>query len=113
MPKEPTDFADSVLDMMRAQFGDAMKGYWFYEDPLCPCCRVQPIDLITYQGQKALSINGYMYRAKGILIAYALCSTCAGQVIKMRPGTPKSPQHAAIEETLATAYDRYLASLDG
>jgi len=112
MRDKSSEFGQSVLDMMRAQFGDAMKGYWFYENPVCPCCHAKPIDFVTYKGQKALSINGFMYRAKGILIAYALCDSCTMQVHKMKPGAEKSSQHKSIEETLAAAYNDYLRSLD-
>ncbi len=64
--------AEGVLKMMyeqgKAQFGKAMKGFWLYDDDLCPACLQNPAGEVNFQGEKALSINGFMYRERGILI---------------------------------------------
>ena len=97
--------------MLSAQFGNSVQGYWVYVDDLCPGCRVNDIGEFYMKGQRAVSINGYIYRARGILIAYLLCGDCAMQVIAN--STKKNlPVHGTIEETLSKAYERYLRSLN-
>ncbi len=63
------------------------------------------------KGQRAVSINGFMYRDKSVLIAYFLCGECAKK-IHANPVYAKTPLHRAIEECLKAAYQRYLAELD-
>lgn len=76
--------ADKVLRAMlaqaRAQFGDAVKSFWFYEGELCPGCMARPIGIIKMKGENALAINGFIYRPRGVLIGYFLCQTCATNI---------------------------------
>ena len=73
--------ADKILELMlvqgRAQFGDAVKSFWFYDGDFCPACLARPIGVIKIKGENAMSINGFIYRARGVLIGYFLCETCA------------------------------------
>lgn len=105
------DYAGSILNIMKSHFGDSVKSYWVYPGELCPCCLTRPIDLFTFKSQPSLSINGFMYRDKGVLIGYLLCGECA-QVIMAKAKFGPTALHTAIEENLKNAYRRHLASLD-
>jgi hypothetical protein len=110
--------ADKILELMyaqgKAQFGDAVKSFWLYADNLCPGCMARPIDQMKYKGKDALSINGFMYRPRGVLIGYFLCDTCANYIFKEAAKNPykQTPLHTDIERNLAEAYHKYMASLD-
>lgn len=110
--------AEKILELMyaqgKAQFGNAVKSFWFYSGDLCPGCMARPIDKMKYKGKDALSINGFMYRPRGVLIGYFLCDTCANYIFKEAEKNPfkQTPLHADIERNLAEAYHKYLASLD-
>lgn len=111
--------ADKILEMMylqgKAQFGDAFKSFWLYDGDFCPGCLARPIDRIKFKGKKdALSINGFMYRPRGVLIGYFLCETCATYIFTEAEKNPykQTPLHADIERHLADAYLRYLSSLN-
>lgn len=110
MPKEKRLSAEDIIDMMKAQFGTAVKAYWFYDGDLCPCCLSHPVGEITYNNKKALSINAFMYRERGVLIAYLLCGQCAEQILA-KPSKEPTDMHKAIEDNLVSAYLRYLNSL--
>lgn len=109
---------DRILSIMftqaKAQFGDAVKSFWFYEGELCPGCLARPIGVIKMKGENAVAINGFMYRPRGVLIGYFLCDTCANYIFKEAAKNPykQTPLHADIERNLAEAYHRYMASLD-
>ncbi len=102
---------EHILAMMKSHFGNAAKSYWVYADELCPCCQIQKIDEFFVKGVRSISINGFMYREKGVLIGYFLCGECAKKIHALTV-YKKSPLHVAIEENLVKAYDCYLASLD-
>lgn len=111
--------AEKILEMMylqgKAQFGDAMKSFWLHDDEFCPGCLARPIDRIKFNGKKdALSINGFMYRPRGVLIGYFLCEVCANYIFKEAGKNPfkQTPLHADIERNLAEAYHKYLSSLN-
>jgi len=102
-----------TLALARKQFGDAIKGFWFYEPDPCPGCGF-PIDVLQHKGQDALSINTFIYRPRGMLIGYLLCSLCAKQILEAAARNPgvETPLHGVIERNLITAYQRYLASMN-
>ena len=109
------DYADAMLAQMlalaRKQFGNAIKGFWFYDGDPCPGCGF-PIDVVRYKGQDALSLNTFIYRPRGMLIGYFLCSLCAQQILsaaERNPGVQIS-LHGVIERNLITAYQLHLAS---
>ncbi|MCK6583467.1 MAG: hypothetical protein HUU11_02780 [Anaerolineales bacterium] len=110
--------AEKILELMyaqgKAQFGDAMKSFWLYDGDLCPGCLARPIDRIKFKGKDAVSINGFIYRPRGVLIGYFLCEVCAKYIFKEAEKNPykETPLHADIERNLADAYLRYLSSLD-
>lgn len=104
-----------MLDMLyrqtKMQFGDAVKSRWFYDGDGCPGCG-KAISAMKYKQQKALSLNAFMYREHGVLIAYLLCGKCAHfifQDAEKNPGSLKeTPVHDKIEKTLKAAYVRLL-----
>lgn len=110
MPKEKKSSAEDILNMMRAQFGNAAKAYWFYDEDLCPCCLTNPVGEMMYDTKKAVSINAFIYRERDVLIAYLLCGECANTIMKLSPKEPTN-MHKAIEINLASAYLRYVNSL--
>ena len=110
MPEEKKLTPEGIIDMMKAQFGNAVKAYWFYDGDFCPCCLSRPIDEMMFEGKKALSINAFMYREKGVLIAYLLCGKCAETLMAQSPKEP-TPMHKTIEENLISGYLSYLNSL--
>ena len=110
MAKKMQQSPETILDAFKAHFGNTVKSYWMYEGEMCPGCG-QELDMLEYEGEPTLSINGFMYRAKGVLIAYPLCSECASVVMAATPMVP-TPRHQTIERNLINAYHRYLDSLD-
>jgi len=110
--------ADKILELMfaqgKAQFGDAVKSFWFYNGDFCPGCLVRPIGTFKMKGENAMAINGFMYRPRGVLIGYFLCEVCAKFIFKEAEKNPykQTPLHADIERNLAEAYHKHLSSLD-
>ena len=119
--RQSQDASEAVLEMLsliftqaKAQFGDAVKSFWFYDGDLCPACAQRPIEVMTYQGQEALSLNAFIYRERGVLIGYLLCGSCATTIHQSAQKNPytQTPLHAGIERNLIKAYQRYMSSLD-
>jgi hypothetical protein len=119
--KSVRDTNTSAVEMLsimfaqaKAEFGDTIKSFWFYEGDLCPGCLAQPVDAMKIKGKDALSLNAFIYRPRGVLIGYCLCQTCAAYIFDEAQKNPykQTPLHAAIEQNLAAAYHRHLASPD-
>lgn len=91
------------------QFGKAIKGFWFYEPDPCPGCG-RTIDAMKYKGQRTMSLNAFIYRERGILIGYVLCSRCGQQVIQAGQANPgkQTTLHTTIEANLIKAYRQHL-----
>jgi len=105
---------DGLFRQAKMQFGNAAKGFWFYEDDLCPGCMQAPIDKMKYKGEDALSLNAFIYRERGILIGYFLCGLCAAYIFdhsEKHPGV-QTPLHGRIEQNLIAAYHKHLSSLN-
>jgi hypothetical protein len=98
----------------KAQFGNTIKSFWFYDSDLCPACTERPIGVVKFKGKDALAINAFIYRERGVLIGYFLCEICAKYIFKEAQKNPyrQTPKHADIERNLITAYHKHLASLD-
>ncbi len=105
---------DKLFMQAKTQFGAAIKLFWFYDGDLCPACVQRSIGVVKYKGQDAVAINAFIYRARGVLIGYFLCETCAKHIFKEAQKNPyrQTPLHADIERNLAAAYHKHLASLD-
>ncbi|HLO28140.1 MAG TPA: hypothetical protein VK249_03325 [Anaerolineales bacterium] len=110
--------AEKLLHLMftqaKAQFGNAVKSFWFYDGDLCPGCMTRPIGIIKIKGENALALNGFNYRQHGVLIGYFLCESCAKYIFKEAEKHPshETPLHANIERNLIAGYHKHLASLD-
>lgn len=103
-----------LFKQAKAQFGNDAKGFWFYEDELCPGCLQVPIDAMKFKGEDALSLNAFIYRERGILVGYFLCGLCATYIFEQaerRPGV-QTPLHKKIEQNLIAAYHKHLSSLN-
>ena len=98
----------------KAQFGDAIQSFWFYDGDFCPGCLARPIDKIKFKGQDAVALNAFIYRPRSVLIGYFLCETCATFIFKEAEKNPykQTPLHTDIETNLIAAYHKYLSSLD-
>lgn len=100
---------DELLDMIfrqaQMQFGAAIKSRWVHARDECPGCG-RKIDDLKWKGKRAISINAYMYREHGVLIAYLLCGKCGKQVNEATEKDParETPLHAQIEQTLRDSY---------
>jgi len=105
---------DKLFTQAKAQFGAAVKAFWFYDGDLCPGCLQRSIGVMKFKGKDALAINAFMYRARGVLIGYFLCETCALHIFREAEKNPyrQTPLHADIEHNLAAAYHKHLAMLD-
>jgi hypothetical protein len=109
---------DNIMDKLfmqaKAQFGDAIKSFWFYDGDLCPACVQRSIGVVKFKGQDALAINAFIYRERGVLIGYFLCETCAAYIFDEAQKNPykQTPLHADIERNLTDAYHKYLMSFD-
>lgn len=107
MPKKDKEI-DGLMEMLfrqaQMQFGNAIKSRWFHDGEGCPGCG-HKINVMKYKKKNALSLNAFIFREHGVLIAYLLCNTCANQVIR---ATQNLPLHAEIEKTLKAAYVKHL-----
>ena len=97
------------------QFGNAIKSYWFNDGDACPCCTRRKIDTIKLKGNEGegISLNAFIYRPRGVLIGYFLCSRCATKIhrdAKKNPGQ-QTALHSAIEHNLSTAYKIHMNSM--
>ena len=108
------DILGKLFAQAKAQFGNAVKSFWFYEGDLCPACMARPIRAIKFKGKDALAINAFIYRERGVLIGYFLCETCAKFIFKEAEKNPykQTPLHTDIEKNLTAAYHKHLSSLD-
>jgi len=101
---------ETFFKQAKAQFGSAVKTFWFYDGDICPACSQRAIDTMKIKGKEALSLNAFINRKDGTLIGYFLCETCAKQVLsdaKKNPYT-QTAVHAAIEKNLIAAYHQHL-----
>ena len=111
MAKSKEDFVTGVMNTLKSHYGDAAKSYWVCADDICPGCQVNKIDEFVFKGERTVSINGFMYRAKGVLIGYFLCGECAN-TIHAHSVYKKLPLHKSIEDYLIEAYQLHLSQLD-
>jgi predicted RNA-binding Zn-ribbon protein involved in translation (DUF1610 family) len=117
MDMDMEDAVESMLIQMfaqaHAQFGKAIKAYWFYDKDPCPGCG-RKVDAMRHKEGRALSLNGYIYRKRGVLIGYFLCARCANEIhrsAKRQPGV-QIGRHDTIEATLDQAYEAHMNSMD-
>ena len=107
--KEIDDLLDLIFRQAQMQFGSAVKGRWLHDGDGCPGCGKE-ITVTKYKKRDALSLNAFMYREHGMLIAYLLCGKCANHIIResKKDALRKLPIHDEIEKNLKQAYVKHL-----
>ena len=102
--KEIANLLEPLFRQAQMQFGSAIKSKWFHDGDGCPGCG-REIDGMKFKGKNAVSLNAFIFREHGVLIAYLLCGKCARQVIKASETTPL---HLKIEGNLKRAFLKHL-----
>ena len=102
-----------LLLQYEEQYGNTIKSYWFHESDFCPSCG-RKVDFFKVKRGQAISLNGFLYRQRNVLLGYFLCGRCAKRIhqdARLYPGV-ETEQHAKIELTLITAYHQHMNALD-
>ena len=100
---------DQIFRQAQMQFGSAIKSRWLHDGDDCPGCG-REIDAMKFKGKKALSLNAFIFREHGVLIAYMLCGKCARYIFRESEKNPYSqtPLHTEIEKNLKKAFVKHL-----
>lgn len=106
---EISDLLEQLYRQAKMQFGSAIKSRWLHDGDGCPGCG-REIDAVKYKKKKALSLNAFIFREYGVLIAYLLCGKCAGHIFKESETNPfrQTDLHTKIEKTLKQAFVKHL-----
>jgi hypothetical protein len=110
MPKnEMNELLEQLYRQAQMQFGPAIKSRWLYDRDGCPGCGCE-IDAFKFKKKKRLSLNAFIYREHGVLIAYFLCGKCARYIFRESEKNPytRTELHIEIEKNLKAAYVRHL-----
>jgi hypothetical protein len=105
--------AEELLELLfrqsQMQFGSAIKSRWMHDGDGCPGCG-REIDATKYKGKDTLSINAFIFREHGVLIAYFLCGRCAKKILNTSQANASGTTdlHVEIEKTLKKAFLRHL-----
>ena len=102
--KEIDDLLELLFRQAQMQFGRAIKSRWFHDGDDCPGCG-REINSFKFKKKNSLSLNAFIFREHGVLIAYLLCGNCAKQVINAKQNLPL---HAEIEKNLKRAFLKHL-----
>ena len=108
--KEINDPLELLFRQAQMQFGSAIKSRWFYDGDGCPGCG-REIDAVKIKEERAMSLNAFIFRAHGVLIAYLLCGKCVREVIRLSDENSyggQTPLHAEIEKNLKKAFVKHL-----
>ena len=106
---EIDDLLEQLFRQAQMQFGSAVKGRWLHDGDGCPGCGKE-IGVTRYKKQDALSLNAFIFREHGVLIAYMLCGKCANLIIRESKKNPykKLPIHDEIEKNLKQTFVKHL-----
>ena len=106
---EFSDVLERLYRQAKAQFGTAIRSRWMYDQDDCPGCGGK-IDMLKIKKQSTISLNAFIFRVHGVLIAYLLCSKCAKYIFKKAKKDPTgtTPLHLKIEEVLKNAFLKQL-----
>ena len=65
---------------------------------------------MKYKKQEAVSLNAFIFREHGVLIAYLLCGKCASHIFRESEKNPyrQLPIHDEIEKNLKHAFVKHL-----
>ena len=102
--KEIKELLELLFTQAKMQFGSAVKSRWMYDGDGCPGCGKE-IKSMKYKGKDSMSLNAFIYREHGVLIAYLLCGKCGNKVIR---ATTDTPLHAEIEKNLKSSFIKQL-----
>ena len=102
--KDISDLLEQLFRQAQMQFGSAVKSRWFHDGDGCPGCG-REIDAMKFKKKKALSLNAFIFREHGVLIAYLLCGKCAN---KIHQAATTIPLHSEIEKNLKQAFLKHL-----
>ena len=105
---EMSEALDMLFRQAQRQFGAAINAKWFHTEDGCPGCG-KGLSKTKFKGKDLMSLNAFIFREHGVLIAYLLCGKCAGQIFKdgkRDPSEGRLPLHDAIEKTLKETYLR-------
>src|SRR4051794_30162030 len=107
--KEISEVLEQLFRQAKMQFGNVIKSRWFYDGDGCPGCG-KKIDAVKWKKKKALSLNAFIYRDHGVLIAYLLCGKCANYIFQEAEKKPysKTELHNEIEKNLKQGFLRHL-----
>lgn len=107
--KELENLLDQLFRQAQWQFGSAVKGRWFHDGDSCPGCGKE-VTVTKWKKQDALSLNAFIFREHGVLIAYVLCGKCAGHIFRNAQKNPHGqlPIHEVIERNLKDAFVKHL-----
>lgn len=103
--KEISDLLEQLFRQAKMQFGSAVKSRWFHDGDGCPGCG-REIDGMKFKGKNALSLNAFIFREHGVLIAYLLCGRCAKHIFQESKKNPfgQTALHSEIEKNLKQAF---------
>ena len=107
--KEIADLLEQIFRQAQMQFGSAVKSRWLHDGDGCPGCG-REIDGMKFKGKNALSLNAFIFREHGVLIAYLLCGKCARHIFRESKKNPFSQTtlHTEIERNLKQAFLKHL-----
>ncbi len=106
---EISDLLEQLYRQAQLQFGSAVKARWMHDGDGCPGCG-REIDAMKYKKKRAMSLNAFIFREHGVLIAYLLCGKCAKHIFKESETNPlrQTDLHNTIEKTLKHAFVKHL-----
>ena len=107
---EIADLLEQLFRQAKIQFGSAVKSRWLHDGDGCPGCG-KKVSEMKFKGKSALSLNAFIFREHGVLIAYLLCGKCARFIFREAERDPLAGQtslHTSIEKTLKQAFLRHL-----
>ncbi|HLA95998.1 MAG TPA: hypothetical protein VK612_09770 [Pyrinomonadaceae bacterium] len=110
MPKnEIAELLEQLYWQAKMQFGSAIKSRWLYDGDRCPGCG-REVDGMKFKKKDALSLNAFIFREHGVLIAYLLCGKCAKFIFKesKKDDFGPTPLHIEIEKNLKQAFVKNL-----
>lgn len=107
--KEIADLLEQLFRQSKMQFGAAIRSRWLHDGEGCPGCG-REIDAVKFKKKKMLSLNAFIFREHGVLIAYLLCGKCARYIIDESKRNPyaTTPLHFEIEKNLKQAFIKHL-----
>lgn len=107
---EISDLLEVIYRQAQMQFGSVVKSRWFHDGDGCPGCG-RKVDGMKFKGKNALSVNAFIFRDHGVLIAYLLCGKCARRILRESERNPFDGQtalHSEIEKNLKQAFLKHL-----